>query len=115
MRQGDVYLVQLPMAEGREQAGSRPTIVIQDPVTGGPLPTVLIIPLTSQLAASRFPSTLVIEPDKQNSLVSTSVALVFQTRAIDRRRLGARLGSIKPRQLKRLFQLLDQLLGRDQS
>ena len=60
MHQGDVYLVQLPVVDGREQAGSRPTIIIQDPVTGGPLPTVLIVPLTSQMAASRFPGTLVI-------------------------------------------------------
>jgi mRNA-degrading endonuclease toxin of MazEF toxin-antitoxin module len=38
MHQGDVYLVQLPVVDGREQAGSRPTIIIQDPVTGGPPP-----------------------------------------------------------------------------
>jgi len=112
MQRGDVYLVQFPPGNGREQAGTRPAIVVQDPVVGGALPTILVIPLTSQLAATRFPATLVIEPDPRNGLTTTSVALVFQTRAIDRRRLGPRLGAVKTEQLETLLDLLAQLVGR---
>ncbi len=112
MRRGDICLVRLPPADGREQAGTRPAIIVQDPIAGRSLPTVLVIPLTSQLAATRFPGTLVIEPDVHNGLTTTSVALVFQTRAIDRRRLGPRLGAIRTGQLDQLFQILDQLVGR---
>ena len=34
MRQGDIYLVRLPPADGREQAGTRPAIIVQDPIAG---------------------------------------------------------------------------------
>lgn len=112
MQRGDVYLVQFPAGNGREQAGTRPAIVVQDPVVGGALPTILVVPLTSQLAATQFPGTLVIEPNPRNSLTTTSVALVFQTRAIDRKRPGPRLGSVEPRQLNELLDPLNRLVSR---
>ncbi len=112
MRPGDIYLVQLPTTDGREQAGMRPAVVVQDPLAAGTLPTVLVVPLTSQLAAARFPGTFIIEPDRDNGLSVTSIGLVFQLRAIDRRRLRHRLGRLKPEQLEKIYNLLDTLLGR---
>ena len=112
MQRGDLYWVRLPEVDGREQAGIRPAVIVQDPVAGGALPTVLVVPLTSQLAAARFPGTLRIEPDDENQLSMTSVLLVFQLRAIDRRRLAGRLGRIGSAQLERIYEMLDELLGR---
>jgi mRNA interferase MazF len=112
MQRGDLYWVRLPEVDGREQAGIRPAVIVQDPVAGGALPTVLVVPLTSQLAAARFPGTLRIEPDDENQLSMTSVPLVFQLRAIDRRRLAGRLGRISSTQLERIYEMLDELLGR---
>jgi mRNA interferase MazF len=111
MQRGDLYWVRLPEVDGREQAGIRPAVIVQDPVVGGALPTVLVVPLTSQLAAARFPGTLRIEPDDENQLSTTSVLLVFQLRAIDRRRLAGRLGRIGSAQLERIYEMLDELLG----
>lgn len=112
MKRGEVWLVSLPATGGREQAGSRPALVIQDAAHGQASPLVLTVPFTSQLSAERFPGTLRIEPSARNGLTVTSIAMVFQTRALDRRFFTRRLGSIEPRELQDVFEQLDRLLGR---
>lgn len=97
---GDLYWVDLPDRAGREQRGRRPAIIWQDTISFGALPTLLIIPLTSRLDASRFLATLRIEPTPVNGLSTSSVALVFQLGACDVRRLGQKLGHLDPGDLK---------------
>ncbi len=91
---GDIHLVEIPSSEGHEQAGARPAVIVQARQFENQLPTVLIVPLTSQLMAQSFPGTFVIQPDLQNGLTMISVALVFQLRAIDKRRLKRQIGQL---------------------
>lgn len=81
---GDIHWVELPDAGGREQAGRRPAIVMQDDVYAGNLPTIIVIPLSSALTALRFPGTASVKATQSSGLRTDSVALVFQIRAIDR-------------------------------
>ncbi len=90
---GDIHWVELPDAGGREQSGRRPAIVMQDDASAGSLPTTIVIPLSTALAALRFPGTASIKPTKESGLRTDSVALVFQIRAIDRSRV--RLPSVQ--------------------
>lgn len=53
MEEGDIYLVEIPLSGGHEQAGLRPAIIIQA-IRSEKLPTVLIVPLTSKLKAAEF-------------------------------------------------------------
>jgi mRNA-degrading endonuclease toxin of MazEF toxin-antitoxin module len=85
---GEVRWVEFPARGGHAQAGRRPAIIVQSS-TG--LSTSLIVPLTSQLDALRFPGTVLVEADSQNGLRRASVALVFQLTAIDRRYITDRL------------------------
>ena len=48
---------------------------------------VVIIPLTSSLEILEKPNTLKITSSKQNGLDKDSVALIFQMRALDARRM----------------------------
>ncbi len=110
MREGDIYLVEIPASGGHEQAGLRPAIIIQ--ATGlEKLPTVLIVPLTSKIKAADFPFTFIIEPDQSNNLNVSSVALVFQLRAIDKRRIKNKLGELKQDKLEILRQNLKKIMG----
>jgi mRNA interferase MazF len=86
---GQLFWVGLPARGGQAQTGRRPTIIAQVPST---LSTVLLIPLTSQLDALRFPGTVLIEANKENGLSRNSVALVFQLAAIDKRFVKSQLG-----------------------
>ena len=110
MNIGDIYTVEIPVSDGHEQAGTRPAIVVQSPQFENQLPTVLIVPLTSQLAAQSFPGTFLIQPDSENGLTRTSVVLVFQLRAIDKRRLGRKIGYLNPLYLAQLRQQVQMLL-----
>ena len=110
MNIGDVYLVEIPAIGGHEQAGYRPAIIIQSEYRSEEIPTVLIIPLTSKTKATTFPFTLLIKPDNSNNLSSASVALVFQLRAIDKRRLKQKLGSLKNSEVRKIKQLIKEMM-----
>jgi mRNA interferase MazF len=96
---GEVRWVELPARGGHAQAGRRPAIIVQSTTN---LPTTLIVPLTSQLDALRFPSTVLIEADIQNGLRRASVALVFQLTAVDRRYISDRLGAVSKEVLEEI-------------
>lgn len=104
-------MVSLPFTTGREQSGQRPAVVIQDAVYGQGSPLVLVVPLTSQLGALRFPAAVRIEPSMENGLAIPSVALVFQTRATDRSRFVRRVGQLASQDLGRLLAELGRLTG----
>ena len=87
-------------------------VIIQDDTFIPILPLVLVVPLTGEMAASRFAATLVIQPDAHNGLILPSVALVFQTRGLDKRRFLHRLGVLDASTLDQIFVLLDSLMGR---
>jgi mRNA interferase MazF len=92
MNVADVYWVDFPRRGGHAQAGRRPAIVVQGSEACSRLPTVLCIPLTTQLDALRFPGTVLVDADANNGLRRASVALVFQLTAVDRSFLSTRLG-----------------------
>ena len=74
MKKGEVWRVLIPTAPGHAQSGERPAIILQELVFNNSLPTTLIVPLTSKLAAARFDGTLVIQPDQQNGLKKRSAS-----------------------------------------
>lgn len=107
---GDIYLIEIPASGGHEQQGVRPAIIVQTSESIDRVPTVLIVPLTTQIKAANFPFTFVIEPDSTNNLTSTSVALVFQLRAIDKKRLKNKIGSLNTDDMQILKQNLENIL-----
>jgi mRNA interferase MazF len=111
---GDIHWVALPPADGHEQGGRRPAIIVQDEAYAGPLPVVLAIPLSTALSTVRFAGTVRIQPTTENGLRQPSVALVFQLRAVDRRRIRDRIGSVAVESIEEIFATLDKLLGRGQ-
>ncbi len=113
MPRGDVLSVNLPqpVVRGREQIGTRPAIAIQADLPGITLPTVMIIPLTSNRNALRFGFTVEILPSPQNGLAVASVAMCFQLRAIDNERVLGKLGTLEQGYLDRISQELVRMLG----
>ncbi len=104
-------MVALPFSGGREQSGERPAIVIQDTLYGQSSPLVLIVLLTSQGAALRFPASVLIKPSPQNGLSAPSVAMVFQARALDRARFRRRIGAVTEEDMATILTELNRLTG----
>jgi mRNA-degrading endonuclease toxin of MazEF toxin-antitoxin module len=99
----------LPPSAGHVQTGRRPGVVVQ---TRSSLPTVLVIPLTSQLNTLRFPGTVLVAKTPANGLRQDSVALIFQLAAVDKRFLSGSLGTVTDVVMEQIWQSFDELTGR---
>jgi mRNA interferase MazF len=108
---GDILWADLPASDGHEQAARRPVLIFQDDGYAGSLPTTFIIPITSSQAALRFPGTVAIPATAANGLAYDSVLLVFQLRALDRKRLRSPIGTAEAAVIAQVYQELDQLTG----
>ena len=99
---GDIVLVDLgAISYGHEQDGIRPGIFMYG--EGG---VSIIIPLSTNTARLRFTATLRILPDATNLLSRSSVALVFQMRAVDSKRLLKRIGALGAKDKRALNHLM---------
>ena len=83
MGKGEIWIIDIPEGDGSEQYWIRPVIIIAELEAN----IAVIIPFTSNIRAFRFPNIIAIEPDESNGLIITSIALIFQIRTIDRKRL----------------------------
>lgn len=113
MKRGDIILVELPQADtsGHEQEGVRPALVVHDDATNNQLSVVMIVPMTSNLKLQNFAHTILIQPSQQNGLSMPSVLLVFQLRAIDKRRIRKTLGSLEADIMEQVNTEMKKLLG----
>jgi len=112
MNPGDLYWVEFPARGGHAQAGRRPAIVVQSAAATAKLPTVLLVPLTTQLDALRFPGTALVETTAENGLTRPSVALVFQLTAVDRLFMGQKLGTLSQSAIESVWLTLDDITPR---
>jgi mRNA interferase MazF len=112
MKLGDVLWVEFPSRNGHAQAGRQPAIVAQDAAATSRLPTILLIPLTTQLGALRFPGTVLVDANQENGLRRPSVALVFQLTVLDQHLLGSRLGQVSESVMEGIWSAFDKLTGR---
>jgi mRNA interferase MazF len=108
MARGDVLLVSLPASDGREQSGRRPAVAVQTDMVGEP--TLMIVPITSNLKALRFAFVVRIEPTLENGLTVSSVVMVFQMRAIDKMRVIRKIGQLSADDLARVDAEIWQML-----
>lgn len=99
-RQREVWLVDLDPVAGREQAGRRPAVVISvDQLGTGPSGLCIVVPLTT----TERPNPLHVEVvPPEGGLRARSWAMPEMVRAISRRRLVERWGTVRPATLEEI-------------
>lgn len=75
-----------------EQGGVRPVIVIQNDMGNKYSPTVIVIPITSELKKINMPTHCVLHKTSKNGLSVNSMVLAEQIRVIDKSRLLKQIG-----------------------
>jgi mRNA interferase MazF len=111
MAKGDIVSINLPLVAGsRAQGGRRPAVLVTDTGASRGNPMAMVVPMTTKLAAMRFPFTLRIEPSVQNGLSAPSIALVFQLCAADRTHIDSVLGHLEDPLLEKLDEMMRQML-----
>ena len=110
VRRGDIFLANLDPTVGVEQAGTRPVLVVQCDLANERIPTVTVVPVTSNLRAGRFLFTVTV-PAAESGLSRDSVLLVFHVRTLDKARLIRHMGQLKPETMSGVDEALALHLG----
>lgn len=106
MRKGEIWRIELADAQGHEQKGERPAVIL-----GKANGMILAVPLTTNTDRAVLSHTIVLEPTKENGLADDSIVLVFQLRSLDKDRFKHKLGEITKEQMTEMNELLIDLLG----
>jgi mRNA interferase MazF len=107
-RQGDVYWTNADPTKGREQAKSRPFVIVSvDQLNQTSLGLSLAVPLTRTDFGNALHLAI---PASEGGLKEDGFAMPEQLRAISHERLSRRLGSLRPKTLDDLLKRCRVLL-----
>lgn len=95
-----IHMVNLEPVIGSEQGKKRPVLIISDEDINQILPVVNVIPLTSYKDGRRIYANEVFLRKEIVELDKDSIALCYQIRTIDKKRLITRLGEVKEESVK---------------
>jgi mRNA interferase MazF len=102
VRRGDVYLAGLSPAEGSEQSGQRPVVVVSRDAINASSPVVVVVPVADRANKTRIYPSHVILKAGDGGLAIESVALTEQVRAINKSRFINYVGHLAPRSVMAL-------------
>ena len=105
---GDIWLVRLIDAQGHEQQGTRPVIVL---AIHNQANLVMVTPCTGNLDAQRFPFTHKVIPSATSGLIRDSVAQVYQTRCLTDTRFIRKMGDLETDDFDKVKLLLSTYCG----
>jgi mRNA interferase MazF len=105
---GDILWADLNPAVGHEQTGQRPVVVLSHDVFNDRSGTVIAIALSSQPPRAGFPLTFEITSPE---LPKRSWAKISQIRTLSVERLGKKLGRVRPEELERIIEGLNEIIA----
>jgi len=103
MNQYDIYLVSLDPTVGHEIRKTRPCVILSPDEMNRHISTVIVAPMTTQ--SHPYPSRVPVEFKRQRGWI-----VLDQVRALDRQRLAARLGRLKPGLIKKVKAVIKEML-----
>ena len=107
-----VFLANLDPVIGSEQGKTRPVLVISEEQINQILPVVNVLPIASRKVGRKVYPNEVLIPKGVGGLTKESIALCFQIRTLDKKRLIKKLGSIDSAELQEnIFEVLFFQLG----
>ena len=106
MKKGEIWVIDSGNSNGHEQSGIRPAVVMSEPVGR----IVMVVPFTSNTNALRFAHTIQFSPSPSNNLTSNSIAMVYQLRGIDVKRLERKIGVLTADEIKSINSEIKRML-----
>jgi mRNA interferase MazF len=92
IRRGEIYEISLDPTIGREMRKTRPGVVVSDNAINDAADVVIICPITDSTLKETIIHILI--PDGEGGLHKESVAHCGQIRAVDKSRIGRKLGEL---------------------
>lgn len=89
IQRGEIYFVNLDPVQGREQAGTRPVLVLSiDSINRSPLVITVVLGTKGANVSRDYPTNVRVFPDESGLPIET-VFLCFHIRSLDKRRFPA--------------------------
>ena len=105
---GEIRWADLNPVRGREQAGSRPVLVLSQDVFNDRSGTVIAVALSSQEQRAGFPLTLEL---KGHKFPRRSWVKISQIRTLSVERIGKRIGRATPEEVSKVVEGLNEIIG----
>ncbi len=105
---GDVRWADLNPVRGREQAGLRPVLIINQDVFNQRSETVIAMAITSQAQHASFPLTFKI---KSTRLPKQSWVKISHIRTLSIERIGKKIGAISSEELEEVIEGLNEIIS----
>ncbi len=109
---GDIILANLEPVRGSEQGGTRPVLVLQNNILNKYAPTTIIAPITSKIYTKEYPTNVVIKKE-DSKLKLDSTILLNQIKAIDKKRIIKKIGSLDNFTMNKVDRAIKVSLGFD--
>jgi mRNA interferase MazF len=103
MKKYDIYLISLDPAVGHEIKKSRPCVVISPDEMNQHISTVIIAPMTTK--SHHYPTRVPLEFKGKEGWI-----VLDQIRTVDKQRLVARLGQLRPSLIKKVKAVIQEML-----
>jgi mRNA interferase MazF len=104
---GDIMWANLNAAQGHEQSGYRPVLILSHAIFNEKSGTVIAVALTSQPQKAGFPLTLPIE---KKILKKVAWIKISQIRTLSTTRLGKKLGFLSDEEVERVIEGLNKII-----
>ncbi len=109
MKYGEVWLINLDPTIGREQAGTRPALIVSaDSFNASGLELVIVCPITSKYKG--FPTHVGLHKGN-GGLVQDSYVKAEDIRAISTQRLSKKLGTVDRQSMSKVASILQKILN----
>ena len=105
---GEIRWADLDPTRGREQAGSRPVLILSQDVFNERSGTVIAVALTSQSQRAGFPLTLEL---RSRHLPKRSWVKISQIRTLSVERIGERLARATSEEIDQIVEGLNEIIG----
>ena len=107
MNKREIWVLDIPFKEGKEQRGLRPGVILIKTKLG----LNIVVPLTENLQAQRFSNTIKIKKSKANGLKEDSVALLFHLQSLDKRRFVKRIGKLERKYFEEIKKEINKMFS----
>jgi len=111
MMRGELWWADFGLPFGIKSGFRRPVLILQnDSFNNSNINTVIIIPLTTNMALAEAPGNVVVSR-KESTLSKDSVLVVSQLSAIDKKRLAEHIGKITKQTLQEVEEGIKLILN----
>jgi mRNA interferase MazF len=111
MTRGELWWTDFGLPFGSEPGFRRPILIVQDDAFNkSKINTVIIVPLTTNLALAEAPGNVLLEKE-ESGLTKDSVLVVSQLSAIDKKRLIEFAGKIEKQTIEEVEEGIKLVLG----